>query len=145
MEINPGWDPTSEPTFWINQASRAILRGFARELRPLGFGTAYWPVALALDEAGPMRQTDLLDRMDIEQPTLTALLARMERDGIIARQPDPDDGRAKRVALTEDGKARIQDVKAAMLGVAGRAIAGLTEDEGATLIAALRKIVAALA
>src|ERR1700679_2036033 len=88
------WDPTQSPTFWINHASRGIMRRFEERLRPLGFGMAYLRVAMALREHGPLQQKALLEHAAIEQPTMTALLKRMERDGLIKRTPDPDDARA---------------------------------------------------
>lgn len=39
---------------------------------------------------------------------LSHALRRLERDGWVARRPDPDDGRAQRVRLTDEGQARIE-------------------------------------
>ena len=137
----PVWDPVSTPTFWINQASRALMRRFEEQLRPLGFGMAYLPVVIALEENGPLQQKDLLERAYVEQPTMAALLARMERDGLITRTPAPDDGRARLVSLTPKAKALLPIVKEAMFEVVERALAGVSARDRATLVALLQVVV----
>lgn len=137
----PAWAPESVPTFWINHASRLIMRHFEEQLRPLGFGMAYLPVIIALEENGPLLQRDLLERAHVEQPTMAALLGRMERDGLIVRAPDPADGRARRVSLTAKAKARLPAVMNAMQRVVERAMSGVSERERAALMATLQRVV----
>jgi MarR family transcriptional regulator, transcriptional regulator for hemolysin len=139
------WKPTEAPTFWINQASRAVLRRFDERLRPLGFGTAYFPVVTVLLERGAMRPKDMLPHVNIEQPTMTALLARMERDGLIKRKVDPDDARAQRVSLTPKAKSIFEQVIKELQLVVDVALQGVSEAEQATLIRTLQKVVQNLA
>jgi MarR family transcriptional regulator, transcriptional regulator for hemolysin len=139
------WDPQSSPTFWINHASRVIMRRFEERLRPLGFGMAYLPVAVALEEHGPMQQKDLLEHARIEQPTMASLLARMERDGLIVRKADPSDARARLVALTPRAKNALTRVKEAMRVVVEDATAGIGDKEQAVLMKTLQTIVKNLA
>ncbi|WKA29507.1 MarR family winged helix-turn-helix transcriptional regulator [Bradyrhizobium roseum] len=141
MKIKSDWNPESTPTFWINHASRLIMRSFERELRPLGFGMAYLPVVMALEESGPMLQKDLLQRARIEQPTMAALLARMERDGVIARKPDPIDSRARRISLTAKGRSRLGAARRVMSEVVDVALAGIDARERAALMSVLRRLV----
>jgi MarR family transcriptional regulator for hemolysin len=91
------WDLLSAPTFWINHASRLLMRCFEHRLRPLDFGMAYLRVAIAIEENGPLLQRHLAELAHVEQPTMAALLGRMERDGIISREPHPDDKRASQI------------------------------------------------
>src|ERR1700742_1491528 len=99
VKSEPLWDPESTPSYWINHASRLLLRHFEQILRPLGFGMAYLPVAGALSRDGALQQKDLAERTHVEQPTMAALLGRMERDGVITRTPHPGDKRANLIAL----------------------------------------------
>lgn len=55
--------------------------------------------------AGPSRITALAAHEQISQPSMTTLIARMERGGWIERRPDPGDGRAVQVAITDAGRA----------------------------------------
>jgi MarR family transcriptional regulator, transcriptional regulator for hemolysin len=138
------WDPQAAPTFWINHASRLIQRMFEQRLRKLGFGMAYLPVLVTLDENGPVTQKELVAHAHVEQPTMAALLARMERDGVIAREPHPDDQRASLIALTAKAKARLPKVKEQLSQGVAEALLGLSERERATLLTLLRRVVSNL-
>ena len=136
----PGWDPTSIPTFWVNHVSRLLMRRFEQLLRPLRFGFAYLPVAVALDENGNLLQRDLAETAHVEQPTMAALLARMERDGLIVRQPHPLDRRASSIALSREGKTRLPKAKERLVVAVEEALEGFTADEIATLTRLLRRM-----
>jgi len=117
------------------------MRRFEERLRPLGFGMAYLPVAIALEERGPLQQKDLLRYARIEQPTMAALLARMERDRLIARKSDPTDARARLVALTPRAKSVLASVKEAMAAVVEEAMIGISEADRNVLAMSLQRVV----
>ena len=141
VKAKSGWNPQSAPTFWINHASRSIMRRFEHSLRPLGFGVAYLPVVALIDEDERLLQKDLAERAHVEQPTMAALLARMERDGLIEREPHPTDRRASLLALTAKAKARFPEAKKRLTENADTAVAGFSEHEKATLMALLKRVV----
>jgi len=66
-------------------------------------------VVAALREEGPLRVTDLAARESVAQPTMTVLINRLEREGLVARTPDPADGRATLVAVTPAGLERLEE------------------------------------
>ena len=117
------------------------MREFEQRLRPLGFGIAYLPVVAALEEDGALRQKDLAARAQVEQPTMAALLARMDRDGLISREPHPSDKRASQIALTPRAKARLPKARALLEEVAARVTVGFTERERTTFMALLQRAV----
>lgn len=147
MEVKtpPRWNPESTPSFWINHASRLLMRRFEQLLRPLDFGMAYLPVVLALEEKGALLQKQLAEHAHVEQPTMAALLARMDRDGLIVREPHPSDKRASQISLSTKAKARLPSAKERLVEVATLATSGFTDQERATLIALLRRVVNNLA
>ncbi|MFI1886805.1 MarR family winged helix-turn-helix transcriptional regulator [Streptomyces jumonjinensis] len=53
---------------------------------------------------GPMRLTELARTEQVSQPGITQLVTRLERDGLVERRPDPGDGRAVLVHITEAGR-----------------------------------------
>lgn len=117
------------------------MRRFEQQLRPLGFGMAYVPVVITLQENGALSQKELAQRAHIEQPTMAALLARMERDGLIAREPHPSDGRVSQISLTARAKARLPAAKEVMQQIADQAVAGFSDRERATLLRLLGRVV----
>ena len=57
---------------------------------------------------GDSRVTDLADLLGIDAPTVTRKVQQLERDGLVARHPDPDDRRATRIQLTPAGRRTLE-------------------------------------
>lgn len=134
------WDPESTPTFWINHASRLLMRHFEQRLRPLNFGMAYLPVVIALEEQGDMLQKQLASCARVEQPTMAALLTRMERDGLILRKPHPDDKRSSQISLSTKAKTAMPQVREQLNEIVEQATQGFSDDERTVFIALLRRV-----
>jgi DNA-binding MarR family transcriptional regulator len=75
-------------------AERFAAHGFA-EVRP-----AYGSILIPLFEEDGLRMSELARQARLSKQTLTTLVPRLERDGLIERQSDPRDGRAALVFLT---------------------------------------------
>ena len=65
--------------------------------------TASGALAL-LTRLGPLRITELAGRLHVSQPSMTELVIRLERSGLVTRGRDHDDARAVLVDLTEAGR-----------------------------------------
>ena len=98
--------PPDCPYYLISRSMLAVTshlkKGFANE----GIGTikpAYLGVLLALWDEDGLRANELGKRAGLEPSTMTGLLDRMERDGVVKREPDPNDRRANRIHLTKEG------------------------------------------
>ncbi|MGD9987716.1 MarR family winged helix-turn-helix transcriptional regulator [Pseudonocardia sp.] len=63
----------------------------------------------SLDRSGPQRVSDLVARESISQPGMTGLVARLATAGLVTRSPDPTDGRATLVSLTDAGRDYIRE------------------------------------
>jgi DNA-binding MarR family transcriptional regulator len=124
----------------LARASHALTQGFAEELRKRGTSLPVWRVLAALHASPGLTVTALAAACLLQQPTMTKLLDRMARDGLVARAPDARDRRVVRVALTPRGEAKAAELVAA----AGRYEAGLlARHPGAEGIrAVLRDIIA---
>lgn len=88
---------------------------------------------LQLWAADGLSQSQLVERLCVEPPTVTKMLQRIEADGLIERRPDREDGRVSRVYLTAKGRALEGQVAAAWQEVEARATAGMTAAEQALL------------
>jgi DNA-binding MarR family transcriptional regulator len=60
---------------------------------------------------GPIRLTTLAAKEGVSQPSMTQLIQRLERLGLVARLADPDDGRAALIGITENGQALLDGRK----------------------------------
>ena len=126
----------------------AAARGFARlseaRLKPLGFGVGAVPVLVALRDAGVDTQAELARTLRIGQPPMAQMLARMERDGLIERRPDPSDGRSRKIALTARAEAGLPGALAALFEGNEEAMRGFTDEEAVTLASLLERVIANL-
>jgi DNA-binding MarR family transcriptional regulator len=68
-----------------------------------------------LFEADGLRLTEVAQRARLSKQTMTTMVRLLERDGLVARRPDPTDGRAALIFLTPRGRA-LQPVAASVLG-----------------------------
>jgi DNA-binding MarR family transcriptional regulator len=85
------------------QATLAREFEFARDwsdLPPRDYGVLY---ALSAKPEG-LRITELIDDILLTQAGVSRLVARLEKQGLVARRDDPDDARACRIVLTEEGR-----------------------------------------
>jgi DNA-binding MarR family transcriptional regulator len=137
-------DVLSTPGHLISLAARGFARLSEAHLKPLGFGVGHLPVLVALQDGRASTQRDLARFAKIEQPPMAQMLARMERDGLIRRAPDPGDGRSSRITLTDVAEARLPDAVAALLQGNREALRGFTDDEAGLLIALLTRLIANL-
>jgi DNA-binding MarR family transcriptional regulator len=66
-----------------------------------------------LVRGGALRITDLCAMERISQPGMTGLVSRMETAGLVTRRPDPSDGRATLVSVTDAGASYLSRMHAA--------------------------------
>ena len=135
---------TSSAGYLANHVARLFARELAEAVRPLGLAPAQFMVLLELWRDEGLTQKDLVGRLDVEQATMAATLARMERDGLIERRPDQADARARRIQLTARARALQEPALAAAKAVNVRALAGFSDAEREAFLAGLRRIVGAL-
>lgn len=84
----------------------------ARAVHPDLAPAAY--LALAhLEQAGPMRASAAAEELGIDKGALSRQLTHLEGLGLLTRSADPDDGRAALVAVSEDGRTRLEEVRRA--------------------------------
>ena len=86
---------------------------------------------LAIEEG--IAQSQLAEALCLDASTVTKMLLRLERDGVVERRADPEDRRISRVYLTAHGKALVRPVADIWSHVEARLVAGLTETEQALL------------
>jgi MarR family transcriptional regulator, transcriptional regulator for hemolysin len=101
-------------------------------------------VLVALRDGRASTQRDLARFAKIEQPPMAQMLARMGRDGLIQRAPDPADGRSSRITLTVVARARLPDAIAVLLQGNRDVLRGFTDEESGLLVALLTRLIANL-
>ena len=85
---------------WNEVLAESFARAGFAEIRP-----SYGSVLLPLFEEDGLQMGELARRSRLSKQTMTALVRRVERDGLVSRRADPSDARATQVFLT--GRARL--------------------------------------
>jgi DNA-binding MarR family transcriptional regulator len=78
---------------------------------------------------GPIRLTTLAAKEGVSQPSMTQLIQRLERAGLVTRLADPDDGRAALIGITRDGQQLLDDRKRLRRERLAQLLATLTSEE----------------
>jgi MarR family transcriptional regulator, transcriptional regulator for hemolysin len=137
-------DVLSTPGHLISLAARSFARLSEARLKPLGFGVGHLPVLVALQNGVANTQRDLARFARIEQPPMAQMLARMERDGLIERVPDPADRRSSLVTLTGTAKRRLPKATATLFQGNREALDGFSDEEAVQFIDMLKRVQANL-
>ena len=127
--------------YLINHMARIFAQGLTARIRPLGLTIGTFPALLELWQGDGLSQKQLVARLGIEQATMANTLNRMERDGLITRRKDPEDGRSQQVWLTDQARALRDPAIAAAEGVNRDLLSALTPDETGQLLALMRKVI----
>ena len=90
--------------------SRAISARLAGELHPDLDGAAYGLLAL-LQDAGPLRASDLVTRLGLDKSTVSRQIASLVDLGLVERAADPADGRAQVLTASAEGAARLARIR----------------------------------
>ena len=90
--------------------ARASQGEMAREVHP-DLESAAYGLLVRLEERGGQRATELAAFIGVGKATMSRQLRALEDLGLVAREPDPADGRAWLVRLTEEGHRRVSKVR----------------------------------
>ncbi|MBW2457675.1 MAG: MarR family transcriptional regulator [Deltaproteobacteria bacterium] len=134
---------TDCPYYLVSRATLVITNVLRRELQSAGIDEvkpAYLGVLMSLWTEDSLKVVELGRRAGLEPSTMTGLLDRMERDGLVIRAADPADRRAHRIRLTEAARS----VQGRVLAIVDESLAavhdGVSERDAATLKKTLRKL-----
>jgi len=89
---------------------------------------------------GPRTPAELAEAAGVTRATMTGLVDTLERDGLVRREPDPDDRRMMSVRLTGKGERFLHGLLPSHFKVIAEMMAPLSENERRTLVRLLGKI-----
>ncbi|GAA2721722.1 MULTISPECIES: MarR family transcriptional regulator [Streptomyces] len=90
--------------------ARATSGELARQVHP-DLEPAAYGLLVRLEESGRQRATDLAAYFGVGKATMSRQLRALEELGLVSRDPDPADGRASLIRITEEGRARFTRVR----------------------------------
>jgi MarR family transcriptional regulator, organic hydroperoxide resistance regulator len=113
----------------LAQVCKAHRQYACAMLGDLGLFSGQEILLMHLWESDGLSQLELGARMEIEPPTLTKMLNRLEKTGLVERRRDPNDARICRVYLTDKGWSLREPVTRCWRAIEQRVLTNLTLEE----------------
>jgi len=138
-------DPVNCPYYLISRVTllttSALKKGLAaagvEDVRP-----AYLGALLALWKEDGLKVVDLGRRSGLETSTMTGLIDRMERDGLVERRDDANDRRVQRINLTGKGRQAMSPVLAVVESVLVTVFEGISAEDLSKTTDVLKRVLA---
>lgn len=93
----------------LRKASRRVSQLYDAALEPCGLSGSQRSILVHIARAESPTMTELANAMVLDRSALARNIKPLERDGYITQSPDAYDGRSKRIALTESGRAKLAE------------------------------------
>lgn len=133
---------SSDIGYLLNSAARQLRLRFASRLGEVGLRPQQAAALMAIGRSSDARMTprQLAEAIDMDAPTTSGLLDRLERDGWISTAPNPRDRRSYFVALTDKAAGVLPQVLGSARTVSDEAMSRFTVDEARELERLLRRL-----
>lgn len=126
--------------YLIHEVARMLKRRFEDEARRHGITLPQWRVLGQISHNSGISQVALATAIDTDPMTLSGILDRLERRGLIERYPDPNDSRAKLARLTRSGRHLVDTARGVGRQLYENALEGLSPEETEKIAEGLRCI-----
>ena len=123
--------------FRLSRKHRAMV---SDDLRPLGLYAGQELLLLQLPEDGCRSQQALVEALGLDHSTVTKMLQRLERAGVVAREQSAEDRRVSLVRLTAEGCRARREVVGVWGELERRSTATLSERQRRDLLRLLRLV-----
>ena len=103
---------TAHLGYWLRQVSNHVSHAFARKLAARDVTVAEWAVMRVLYGRKPTSPSQLADDMTLTRGAISKLADRLINKELIAKQQNPNDGRAHKLKLTRLGMSMVPELAA---------------------------------
>ena len=108
--VDPSKDPFLQVLRPLVETYLAFLRKDDPHIRSLGLTSSQFDVIVTLGDTEGMTCKDLSEKTLVTKGTLTGVLDRLQKKGLVERVPSRDDRRCTLIRLTPKGDARFRQV-----------------------------------
>lgn len=123
----------------LNQRTRLIAKEVNGQLKAHGLYSSQWSIIYCINRFGPMTLTGIWQYLNVEAPTVTRTVTRMENKGWVVRGQG-EDKRERVIALTPMAKEKFSEVRQTMNRLEHDVLADLSKNEKEQLQTLLSKI-----
>ncbi|MBA8827346.1 DNA-binding MarR family transcriptional regulator [Saccharopolyspora lacisalsi] len=103
-------DAVERELMMMFRRARKLSSTVAAQVHP-DLDPASYSLLLMVDDAGSLRGMDVADKTGLDKSTVSRQIATLVELDLLERVPDPDDGRARRIQLSETGRTRLDEVR----------------------------------
>jgi len=136
-DFKPEVDSILEATVYLYTESRRITKEVARRVELTGPQVT---VLKVLEGVGDLSLSELSERIRAQNSTVTGIIDRMEREGLVVRARSTEDRRVINIRLTEKGAKIAREIAVEPMEVFRSALESLSLDEMQELFKILTKI-----
>ncbi len=126
--------------YQLRRASRKVYGSFGDHLRRVGLTQGQFGVLVLIGANPGLTQTALAGALGSNRSLMVRTLDRLEKTGLVRRDPSPTDRRSHALVVTGDGMAMIARLKKDVVAHEENIAGGLTEQEFATLLSLLVRL-----
>jgi len=126
--------------FLLARLGAAAERDWHAFLREAGLTHSEFAVLTVCLPEEPMRQSELARRAGMDARNAVPVVAELTGRGLLSSEPDPQDGRAKRIRATPRARALLDGLEAALGSPREQFFAPLTSSEYLTLCELLERL-----
>jgi DNA-binding MarR family transcriptional regulator len=123
--------------FLVHEVARLFRRRFEDEARTHGVTLPQWRALIEIYKNDGISQVTLAGSIDTDPMTMSGILDRLEKRGLIERYPDPNDSRAKLARMTSEGETLVSTARNVGRELYENALNGLSPAEREDLAAGL--------
>lgn len=134
---------TDDVGYLMARAGGRAIRDLNRALQPLGLRSRHYTVLLVAADSAGRSQRDLSALLGIDPSAVVAIVDDLAREGLVRRDPHPDDRRTRRVVVTEAGRARVEECRELARQIGASLQAGLSPVERSLLLDLLQRVAGA--
>ena len=136
-ETKPDIDAIVETIIYLYTESRRLTKGIAREV---GLTGPQLTVIKLLESFGDLSLSSLSERIRAQNSTVTGIIDRMEREGLVRRERSTTDRRVVYIRLSDKGSKLAREIAVEPMEIFRGALLGLSRDDLRDLLRILAKL-----
>ncbi|HEX9772011.1 MAG TPA: MarR family transcriptional regulator [Steroidobacteraceae bacterium] len=130
---SPGFRIADYPFYLVNRAAGRYAIDMEKALKPLGMDLPTWRALMILHERSPRSVTEIADQAVIRLSTMTRVVQRLERNGLVRLATRRSDARVTDVVITPRGLEGVRRVREVAGRMFQRAFDGFSAQDLETL------------
>lgn len=136
-DTKPEVDAIVETILYLYTESRRLTKGMASQF---GLTGPQLTVIKMLESLGDLSLSSLSERIRAQNSTVTGIIDRMEREGLVRRERSTSDRRVVLIRLSEKGARLAQKIEVEPMEIFRGALAALSRDDVRDLLRILTKL-----